>query len=89
MPKGDISWKRRTESGERLEIFARQTGDRWTFYSRESRNERWTVLADPPREDWIELLDAVQRRVDRQLMRPEEAAKLAQSIRARSDGTEV
>jgi len=88
LPKGDISWKRRTDEGERLEIYARQTGGNWIFYSRTGRNERWQVLADPPQEDWLELLDAVQRRVDRQFIRPEEAEKLKQVISTRFGGAQ-
>jgi len=32
-------------------------------------------------EDWLELLDAVQRRIARRLLRPEEESRLKQTIR--------
>jgi hypothetical protein len=83
MPKKEISWKRRTETGERLEVHARQAGDRWIFYAREGRYEQWLVVEDPPLVDWLELLDAVRRRTVRHLFRPEEEARLKNMIRAR------
>jgi len=83
MAKGDISWKRRTEAGDRLEIYARQSGENWTFYSRGGRNQQWQILLEPPLEDWLELLDAVQRRIERQFMKEEAAYKLSKLIQER------
>ena len=40
--KAEISWKRRTEDGARLEIYAHHVGDRWIFYSRERRVGQYT-----------------------------------------------
>jgi hypothetical protein len=34
-------------------------------------------------EDWLALLDAVERRVQRRLIRPEEVARLRKTIRER------
>ena len=83
VPKKQISWKRRTETGERLEIYVRHLGERWIFHSRERRAEPWLVVDDPPLEDWLELLDAVRRRTGRQLSRPEEEASLEKMIQER------
>jgi hypothetical protein len=79
--KAEISWKRRTEEGERLEIYAHRVGNRWNFYARSRRYERWEPLEQPPLEDWLELLDAVRRRVARRLLRPEEVERVEKSIR--------
>ena len=79
--KGEISWKRRTKEGERLEIYAHHVGDRWKFFSRTRRYERWEPLEQPPLEDWLELLDAVRRRVARRLLRPEEIQRVEKLIR--------
>ena len=38
-------------------------------------------LEHPPLEDWLELLDAVQRRTARRLLRPDEPARLKKIIR--------
>jgi hypothetical protein len=83
MGKGDISWKRQTEAGERVEVYARQTSDRWTFYFRGGRHQQWQTLSEPSFEDWSELLDAVQRRIERHLMKKEESAKLEKLIHER------
>ena len=80
MPKREISWNRRNESGERLEICVEQTGDGWIFYSRERRPEPWKIVENPPLEDWQELLDAVERRIGRQLMKPLEAERIKKTI---------
>ena len=79
--KAEISWKRRTEEGERLEIYAHHVGKRWNFYVRSRRYERWEPLEQPPLEDWLELLDGVRRRVARRLLRPEEVERVEKSIR--------
>jgi len=79
--KAEISWKRRTEDGERLEVYAHHVGDRWKFYIRERRVGQWTLMEEPPLEDWLELLDAVRRRVNRRLLRPEETARVEKTIR--------
>jgi hypothetical protein len=81
MAKAEISWKRQDAEGLRVQVYARRVGDQWQFYRRERRFEQWQSLATPPLEDWLELLDGVRRRIDRRLMRPEEAERLKQRIR--------
>jgi hypothetical protein len=81
--KAEISWKRRTEDGERREVYAQHVGDQWKFFMRDRRYERWQPVAEPPLEDWLELLDAVERRINRRLLRPEEAARVKKSIHER------
>jgi len=80
MAKAEISWKRRTPEGERLEIYAHHVGDRWNFYIRERRIGEWKPMDDPPLEDWLELLDGIRRRVNRRLLRPEEIGRLEKTI---------
>jgi hypothetical protein len=60
MPKAEISWKRRTEEGDKLQVYAQRVGGEWIFYQREKRFDQWQPVPDPPLEDWMELLDAVQ-----------------------------
>lgn len=79
--KSEIGWKQRTLDGERREVYARHTGGRWLFYERGRRFEEWQPLPDPPLEDWLELLEAVERRVQRRLLRPEEPARIRKRIR--------
>jgi hypothetical protein len=43
----------------------------------------WQAVAEPPLEDWLALLDAVQRRINRRLLRPEEEERVRRSIRKR------
>jgi hypothetical protein len=83
MAKKEISWKRRTEAGERLEMYVRHVGERWIFHSRGRRAEPWLVVHDPQLEDWLELLDAVRRRTGRHLFRPEEESSIEKMIRER------
>jgi hypothetical protein len=83
MAKAEISWRRRTETGERVEVYARHVGDQWRFFMRDRRFERWQPVAEPPLEDWLELLDAVQRRIQRRLLRPEEEARVRNAIHER------
>lgn len=79
--KSEISWKRRTEDGQKLQIYAHHVGREWRFYHRERRFEDWMPLADPPLEDWLALLDGIQRRIARRLIKPEEEHRVKQRIR--------
>lgn len=79
--KSEISWKRRTEEGERLQVYARRIGDRWNFFARQKRYDQWQPVEQPPLEDWLHLLDDIRRRVARRLLRPEEIARVEKTIR--------
>jgi len=79
--KAEISWKRSSPEGERLEVYAHHVGDRWNFYIRERRVGQWTLMEQPPLEDWLKLLDSIRRRVNRRLLRPEEPARVEKTIR--------
>jgi hypothetical protein len=70
--KAEISWKRRTETGERVEVYARHVGDQWKFFMRDRRYDQWQAVAKP--------LDAVRRRINRRLLRPEEEERVKKSI---------
>lgn len=89
MPKAEISWKRVTEDGVRLQVYAQHVGRDWRFYVREKRYDLWRRVEEPPLEDWIALLDSVQRRINRRLLRPEEEARVKQSIRERFPDAEL
>jgi hypothetical protein len=58
-------------------------GGRWRFFARERRFDQWQAVEDPPLEDWLELLNAVQRRINRRLLRPEEEARVKKIISER------
>ena len=83
MAKAEISWKRVTDDGVRLQVYARHVGRDWRFYVRERRYDRWQALEQPPLTDWLELLDAVRRRINRRLVRPEEEQNVVAAIRER------
>jgi hypothetical protein len=83
MAKAEISWRRTTEEGLRLQVYARHVGRDWRFFARERRYDQWQAIAEPPLEDWLELLDAVERRINRRLLRPEEETHVKKSIRER------
>jgi hypothetical protein len=87
MPKAEISWKRTTPEGQTLQCYAQHAGGRWLFYQREKRFDCWQPLKDPPREDWLALLDSVRRRINRRLLRPEEEGRVKQAMLERHPGT--
>jgi hypothetical protein len=91
MPKAEISWKRNREDGSPLQVYVQHVGREWRFFSREKRYDQWQPVEEPPLEDWLELLDAVQRRINRRLLRPEEEeeARVKKSIRERFPDAEV
>jgi hypothetical protein len=83
MPKAEISWSRTTEDGLHLQVYVQHVGRDWRFFSREKRYDQWQAIPEPPLEDWLELLDAVRRRINRRLLRPEEENRVKNSIRER------
>ncbi len=83
MAKAEISWRRITAEGLRVQVYARHVGRDWRFFARERRYDQWQAVADPSLEDWLELLDAVERRINRRLLRPEEEGRVKKSIRER------
>jgi hypothetical protein len=89
MPKAEISWKRVTEEGTKLQVYAQHVGRDWLFYTRQRRYDQWQAVPDPPIEDWLELLDAIQRLIVRRRARPEEEDKIKKSIRERFPETRL
>jgi hypothetical protein len=83
MPKAEISWKRVTEEGTRLQIYAQHVGREWRFFQREKRFDVWQPVKDPPLEDWMELLDAMQRLITRRRYQPDDEVRLRKQIRER------
>ena len=59
MAKAEISWKRTTAEGVRLQVYTRHVGRDWRFFTRAQRYDQWQTVPEPPLEDWLELLDAV------------------------------
>jgi hypothetical protein len=81
MPKAEISWKRVTDDGIKLQVYAQHVKRDWKFYHREKRFDNWQPVADPPLEDWLQLLDAVQRLITRRRYQPDDEVRLRRQIR--------
>ena len=89
MAKAEISWKRTTAEGDPLQVYVQHVGGEWRFFARERRHDQWQTIGEPPLEDWLELLDAIQRRIQRRLLRPEEEARVKLLIRQRFPDAKV
>jgi len=83
MAKAEISWKRVNVEGITFQVYAQHVGREWRFFERERRYDQWQAVPEPLLEDWLELLDSVQRRINRRLLRPEEEDRVKKSIRER------
>ena len=81
MPKAEISWKRTTEDGGKLQVNAQRVGREWRFSQREKRFDQWQPVKDPPLEDWLLLLDAVQRMITRRRLQPVHEELVVRRIR--------
>ncbi|MEY4387240.1 MAG: hypothetical protein RLY20_2523 [Verrucomicrobiota bacterium] len=81
--KAEIGWERRLEDGSKLEVYVHHTGGEYRFFARPKRFEKWAAVPEPPIEDWIELLDAVRRRVTRRKMMPKDEDHLLRLIKER------
>ena len=89
MGKAEISWKSKSEEGVKREVYVRCIGADWKFFVREKRYDNWEPLDRPPLDDSLELLDAVQRRIARRLLRPEEEHRVKRMIRETYPEAEV
>jgi hypothetical protein len=87
--KSEISWKRVTKDGEKIQVNAQRVSREWKFSQRAKRFDQWQPVADPPLEDWLELLDAVQRLITRRRLQPEHEERVRQRIRERFPDAEV
>ena len=83
MPKAEIGWTRREESGQRLDVYVQRVGGEWRFFKRSKRYQPWQSVTEPILEDWLKLLDAVRRRVQRRRSPPDEITRVQQTIRER------
>ena len=83
MPKAEISWKRVTDEGDKIQVYARHVGRDWHFFRREKRFDVWQRLEEPPLEDWMELLDSMVRLVNRRRYQPSDEEFLRRQIRER------
>jgi len=89
MPKAEISWKRVTESGSKLQVYAQHIGKEWHFFHREKRYDQWKRIENPPLEDWLELLDCMQRLIVRRRYQPDDEEDLRELIRESYPEAEV
>ena len=83
MAKAEISWKRVTDDGATLQVYVQHVSRDWRFFARARRFDQWQAVQAPPLEDWLKLLNAVQRRINRRLLRPEEEGRIKKQIRER------
>ncbi|MGA2029165.1 MAG: hypothetical protein ABSG87_03730 [Verrucomicrobiota bacterium] len=81
--KAEISWKRETEDGAKLQVYVQRVKREWRFFHREKRYDQWRPVAEPPLEDWLELLDAIQRLITRRRYQPDDEERLRHQIRER------
>ena len=79
--KAEIGWRRVDEQGERCQVYAHHVGSEWRFFERHRRYDPWRPLPDPPLEDWLQLLDALERRMPRRRTPPAEVVRIRRRIR--------
>ena len=72
-----------TEDGAKLQVNAQRVGGEWLFFHREKRFDQWQPVKEPPLEDWMELLDAVQRLITRRRLQPVHEERVRRRIRER------
>ena len=81
MPKAEVSWKRVTDEGVKVQVTAQRVSGDWRFSIREKRFDQWQPMPEPPLEDWLALLDAVQRLITRRRLQPAHEERLRRRIR--------
>ena len=78
-----------TDEGVKLQVYVQRVGRDWKFFHREKRFEVWQPVPNPPLEDWLELLDAMQRLITRRRYQPDDEIRLRREIRERYPETDV
>ena len=53
------------ETGKRRFVKAERFAGRWTFYCRKERRGVWEQWIEPTRDMWVDLLEALERRLSR------------------------
>ena len=81
MAKAEIGWVRHDPDGTKMDVYAHHFGGDWLFYEREKRYDQWQEISRPLLEDWQALLDAVERKIQRRQLRPEESGRVRKKIR--------
>lgn len=80
MSKGEISWKGRFDDGRKRQAYAKKIGKDWHFFDREQRYDSWDEVEKPSLDDWLTLLDGVERRMQRDRIPEAEWARLKNKI---------
>ncbi len=88
MAKAEISWRRVTDEGEKIDCYAHRFGGEYIFYRRARRYDQWQRIDNPPLVDWLALLDSVQRRITRSLLPEVEETRVKKMILDRYPGTD-
>ena len=89
MAKAEISWKRETEDGEKIQVYAQHVSRKWLFFKRNKRFDVWQAVKEPPLEDWLELLESVQRLITRRRYQPDDEERLKKTIREKFPDAKV
>ena len=89
MPKSEITWKRVTDEGENIQVNAQKIGKEWIFSRREKRFDQWQPLPEPPLEDWLMLLDSIQRMITRRRLQPVDEDRVRARILERFPDAEI
>jgi hypothetical protein len=89
MPKAEIAWKRVTEDGEKLQVYVQHVGRDWKFFHRAKRFDNWQPVKEPPLEDWLELLESLQRLITRRRYQPDDEVLLRRQIRERFPESDI
>jgi len=89
MAKAEVSWKRVTEDGQKIQVYAHHVSQQWRFFKRVKRFDEWQRVPEPPLEDWLELLDAVQRLISRRRYQPDDEERLKKTILAKFPDAQI
>jgi hypothetical protein len=82
--KAEIGWTTPGPDGIKRHVYAQHVGNQWKFFERPKRRGgeiQWIPLLNPPIDDWLELLDAVERGAVRRRYMPDDVEAVRRKIR--------
>lgn len=82
--KNEVGWTTPGIDGVKRHVFARKFGGEWAFHERPKRKGKdvqWQKIGTPSLNDWLDLLENLERRAARDLTPPSQIEAVRQRIR--------
>jgi hypothetical protein len=84
--KAEVGWTTETADGTKRHVTAEKFGKAWKFSERLKRRGptiQWVEIPEPALTDWLDLIEALERRYQRDLTPPDQLQHVRRIVRER------